>query len=160
MSLKDRMRDWLNRESPADRAQIEAQQAAQLEAYREALERQSIIDAARTSEEAKLTMEMDTDASRVQNPLRDPALNNLFDRMNRESGQRIDEFNQRLLLKGVKDPLRREELIRLGLQTAENYWVNLLEQPTIPLSAIRLGNQRLSEIRAQLNPPQDPNQKK
>lgn len=148
MSWKDKVRDFLRGET----SEKQAAREAELAAHRDRLTRKGIMDSAITAEQTKLKMEQDAELH--HRPDRSKALSDVLGRIREESGKGLDTFTEDIYLRGVSDPAKKEELKRLRLQTAEGYWVNTLSQPKVSTGVARFGNQRLKEIRTQLNPPQ------
>lgn len=158
MSWKDRMRSLITGETPEQRAIREASEAAELEAYSQSLIEANMREAAVRSEQAKLNMATHGDQTKVDIAKMGldqskSLTSKMIDRMEPEMSAHLDRTTEDIILARITDPARRKELKKIGLQSAEGYWAELLQQPTISMTAARIGNQRLREIRYQLNPP-------
>lgn len=158
MSWVDRLKDLIKREIPEQKAARDANNAAEVEAYNQRLIEENMRKTAIRGEATKLEIALMGDETRVTMTKRGSDLPQsgsgaLIDRLGATVSGNLDKSHEDIILGRVTDPVRREELKRVGLQSAESYWLDLLAQPTISMTAARLGNQRLREIRHQLNPP-------
>jgi len=161
MSWKEKIGGFLGVETPEQRSQRQAREASELEAYAEELTRQNIQDAAIRYEEARLEMALHGDEVKARIIRRgsrsaDRTIG-FIDRAGARMSESLGESIGRIFLDRIDEPVKKEELRRLSLQSAEGYWVDLLSQPPVSTVAARVGNQRLREIRALLNPPTGPN---
>lgn len=164
MSWSDRIKNFMTGESPEQKMARQAREKAEQEAYEQSLIEANIREAAIRTEETKLEIALLGDKTKVDMAkngadLSTSATAALIDRMGASMATKLDASRDAIILRRVEDPVKKAELQRIGLQSAEVYWARLLKETTISFTAARLGNQRLREIRDQLNPPKSNNPK-